>query len=111
MKRKVPNISENSKKKKAKMEEENPLETFLDNDSENVLDFFKLPEIEDKVVQLVSSEKLWRKLYCWSSEALLKILEEGEKDDSEKILKNCVHLIRVLLESTNEDFTVNFEFV
>ena len=62
MKRKVPNISENSKKKKAKMEEENPLETFLDNDSENVLDFFKLPEIEEKVVQLVNSEKLWRKL-------------------------------------------------
>ena len=108
MKRKLPNKSENSKKK-AKMMEDNPLETFLDNDGNNVLDFFKLPEMEEKVVKLVNSKKLWTKLHCWSSEALLKILEE-EKDDSEKILKNCVHLIRVLLENTNEDFTVNFDY-
>ena len=101
MKRKVSKPVENSQKK-AKME--NPLETLLENGT--VQEFFKFPELEEKILGQIHSEKLWTKLHGWISEALLKILENQKDEPAEKILKNCVHLIRTILETVTDTFDV-----
>ena len=100
MKRKSQNKSEN-KCKKSKMDE---FDTILDGD---VQEFFKLPNFDELVRQNISKEKLWTKLQLWINQALLKILED-DKGNSDKIIKNCLNVIKILLESVDENFSVSY---
>ena len=100
MKRKNQNKSEN-KCKKSKMDD---FETVLDGD---VLEFFKLPNFDEIVRQNILKEQLWTKLQLWINQALLKILE-NDKDNSEKIIKNCLNIIKILFENVDGNFTVRY---